>query len=84
MEVRLGADEGVVLGTAPGELQVPVGQQLLVFSERFGRQIEVPLMVRDREHEAKAGAGDWDPLFGRGLLDDLQVGGAVGTMPLVR
>lgn len=32
MEVRLGTDDGVLLGTAPGDLQVPVGQQLLVFS----------------------------------------------------
>ena len=40
-------------------------QQLLMMSERFGRQMEIPLMVRDKVREDKMFAGEWNPPFGR-------------------
>jgi hypothetical protein len=45
-------------------------QQLIVTSERFGRQIEIPIMVRDKEREIAARAGDYEPPFGRELVTD--------------
>ena len=45
-------------------------QQLLVFSERFGRQMEIPLMVRDEKRELEFRNGDYDPPFGKNLIVD--------------
>ena len=45
-------------------------QQLLVFSERFGRQMEIPLMVRDQEREAEFHRGEYNPPLGQELIID--------------
>lgn len=42
-------------------------QTLLVWSDRFGPQIQIPLFVRDKEREAKMRAGEWTPPFGGGV-----------------
>lgn len=60
-------------------------QQLLVFSERFGRQMEIPLMVRDKNREQKFVAGDYDPPFGRNLvIDESGEPGGVGELPIIK
>jgi hypothetical protein len=57
-------------------------QQLLVFSERFGRQMEIPLMIRDVKRELAMRAGEWEPPFGRNDGLDL-AGSGFGSMPII-
>ncbi len=58
-------------------------QTLLVFSERFGRQIEIPLMVRDEGREQKMFNGEYEPPFGRNLVVDEPEDPALGTTPII-
>lgn len=60
-------------------------QQLLVFSERFGRQMEIPLMVRDEKREKEFRLGKYDPPFGKNLIldsDEDHLG--VREMPVIK
>ena len=61
----------------------PPEQTLLVFSERFGRQIEIPLMVRDEKKEQAMFNGEYDPPFGRNLVVDEPDDPALGTTPII-
>ena len=58
-------------------------QTLLVFSERFGRQMEIPLMVRDEEKEQLMFNGEYEPPFGRNLVVDEPDDPALGTTPII-
>jgi len=40
-------------------------QSLLMFSERFGRQMEIPIGLRDDKREEAMIAGEWEPPFGK-------------------
>ncbi len=62
---------------------VPV-QQLLVWSERFGRQFEIPIFLRDEEKENAMRAGEWDPPLGRSnIVDELTPDHAPFEMPII-
>jgi len=58
-------------------------QQLLIFSERFGRQIEIPIMVRDIELERAMRAGEWEPPFGTNLMAE-SLDDELGGLPIIR
>jgi len=58
-------------------------QTLLVFSERFGRQMEIPLMVRDEEKEQAMFNGEYTPPFGRNLVVDEPEDPELGTTPII-
>jgi hypothetical protein len=60
----------------------PPEQQFLMFSERFGRQLEIPIMLRDLEAEERLHAGEWDPPFGRSLVID-EPEQAFNEMPVI-
>lgn len=57
-------------------------QPLLVCSERFGRQIEIPLMLRDAAREAAMARGEWTPPFGKSIAD-LTRDIPVGALPII-
>ena len=59
-------------------------QTLLMFSERFGRQMEVPLMVRDAEREQQMFDGEYTPPFGQELVIDEPDDLDLGIMPIIR
>jgi len=58
-------------------------QTMLMFSERFGRQLEVPIMLRDEEREGQLHDGKWIPPFGRELIVD-EPSTPFSQMPIIR
>lgn len=59
-------------------------QQLILTNERFLRQIEIPLMLRDVDRENAMRAGKWEPPFGRStIVDELTPQGPVFEIPLI-
>lgn len=56
----------------------------VVHSARFGRQIEIPIMLRDREREEKMYRREWTPPFGemQPLVGNNE-GPVIGEMPVI-
>ena len=46
-------------------------QQFFMFSERWGRQMEIPIFVRNQKRENLMREGKWIPPFGRKNIVDL-------------
>jgi hypothetical protein len=62
----------------------PPEQQMLMFSERWGRQIEIPIMLRDEERETKLHAGEWRSPFGTSLIVDEPSSAAFNELPVIQ
>lgn len=59
-------------------------QPMIVTSERFGRQIEIPIMLRDRAREDEMHKGLWTPPFGRvDVIEATASDAAIGRLPVI-